>query len=170
VETEQTGRKRFEEVIVVDLFKSYLFKRLDDRQLKRVTGIAEEMAMCEGQKIFTEGERDGRVYILKEGEVEMMTRVEETMNLPISLFREPGDLFGVSALVSPHQYSLSCRCTKPGSLLYIERERLEELNREDPDLGCKLSGNLAAYFLDRLKETRNQLKIHFKTILMSTRS
>jgi CRP-like cAMP-binding protein len=159
-----------EGVNIMDLFKSYLFSGLDDSQMKRVAAIAAETPMSAGQKIFTEGEGNGGVYILKEGEVEMMTRVQDTLDLPISLFREPGDLFGVSALIPPHQYSLSCRCAKSGSLLHIARRQLEEVIRQDPDVGCKISSNLAAYFLERLKETRNQLKIHFKTILMSTRS
>jgi len=30
--------------------------------------------------------------------------------------------------------------------------------------------NLAAHFLDRLKETRQEVKMHFKTLLGSTRS
>jgi len=33
-----------------------------------------------------------------------------------------------------------------------------------------LMTNLAAYFLERLKETRQEVKIHFRTLLMSTRS
>jgi len=153
----------------MELFKSYLFQGLDTHQLENVAAFAVEIPMTEGQKIFTEGEEDGRIYILKEGAVEMMTRVEE-LDLPVSMFRAPGELFGVSALVPPYRYSLSARCAKPGALLSIERKRLETAARQDPDLGCKLSGNLAAYFLDRLKETRNELKIHFKILLMSTRS
>lgn len=154
----------------MEFFQSYLFKGLDDRQLENVSAIASEILMSQGQKIFTEGEEEGRIYILKEGAVEMLTRVEDALDLPISLLREPGSLFGVSALVSPYRYSLSSRCAKPGSLLCIERTRLEEITRKDPDLGCKISGNLSAYFLERLKETRNQLKLHFKTILTYTRS
>ncbi len=154
----------------MDLFRSYLFSGFDSGQLNAVRAIAVEMPMSNGQKIFSESEKDGRIFILKSGEVEMTTRVENGLELPISLLREPGDLFGVSALIQPYQYSLSARCATPGSLLYIERKRLEEIALKDPDFACKISSNLAAFFLGRLKETRNQLKIHFKTLLMSTRS
>ena len=154
----------------MDLFKSYLFEGLDDGQLKNILAISVEVPMSEGQIIFSEGKKDGRVFILKKGVVEMTTRVENGLELPISLFREPGDLFGVSALIPPYQYSLSARCSKAGTLVYIDQKRLEEICLDDKEIACKISGNLAAFFLNRLKETRNQLKIHFKTILMSTRS
>jgi CRP-like cAMP-binding protein len=154
----------------MDLFRSYLFEGLDADQMKNVETISLEMAMSEGQVIFSEGEKDGRIFILKEGAIEMTTRVENGLELPISLFRDPGDLFGVSALIPPFQYSLSSRCAETGSLLYIEQKQLAKICSQDMDIGCKISSNLAAFFLSRLKETRNQLKIHFKTILMSTRS
>lgn len=154
----------------MDLFRAYLFRGLDARQMESVATIAMEIPLEEGQKIFTEGEEDGRIYIVKEGAVELTTRIENGLDLPISMLRDPGDLFGVSALLPPYQYSLSSRCAKQCSLLYIERKHLEKLMAEDKALALSIKSNLAEYFLNRLKETRNELKIHFKTILMSTRS
>jgi hypothetical protein len=40
---------------------------------------------------------------------------------------------------------------------------------EDHALERAVLMNLAAHFLDRLKETRHELKIHFKILLKSTR-
>ena len=154
----------------MDLFRAYLFRGLDAHQMESVSSIAMETPLEKGQQIFTEGEEDGRIYIVKEGAVELTTRIENGLDLPISMLRDPGDLFGVSALLPPYRYSLSSRCAKRGSLLYIERKRLEKLMSEDKALALSIISNLAEYFLNRLKETRNELKIHFKTILMSTRS
>ena len=41
---------------------------------------------------------------------------------------------------------------------------------EQHNLGCKILANLTTYFVEWLRETRQELKIHFKTLLMSTRS
>ncbi|MBW2337598.1 MAG: hypothetical protein JRF47_12720, partial [Deltaproteobacteria bacterium] len=52
-------------------------------------------------------------------------------------------------------------------LLEISREDLEKINDEDSALGCAIMKNLAQHLLDRLKETRQELKIHFKTLFRS---
>jgi hypothetical protein len=41
---------------------------------------------------------------------------------------------------------------------------------EDCGLGFSVMTNLAQHLLDRLKETRQELKIHFKTIFKSIHS
>jgi CRP-like cAMP-binding protein len=99
-----------------------------------------------------------------------MTAVEKDFDLPISILREPGDAFGTSALVPPYQYSLSARCVEKGILFCMETSALRKLATEDRDIGCQMMTNLAAHFLDRLRETRQEVKIHFKTLLSSTRS
>jgi CRP-like cAMP-binding protein len=99
-----------------------------------------------------------------------LTNVEKDFDLPISILREAGDVFGTSALVPPYQYSLSARCVDEGVLFCMETSALRKLAAEDRDIGCQMMTNLAGHFLDRLRETRQEVKIHFKTLLSSTRS
>jgi CRP-like cAMP-binding protein len=117
--------------------------------------------MEDGEVIFKEGEESGAVYILKNGAVELITQVENDFELPIATLRKPGEIVGTSALVSPCQYSLTARCTGKGTLLSIDRSALLEAMSEDPDLGYIIMTNLAKYFFDKLKETRQELRIHF---------
>jgi uncharacterized protein (DUF2235 family) len=42
--------------------------------------------------------------------------------------------------------------------------------QKDHELGCTIMKNLAQHFLERLKETRQEVKIHFKTIFKSIHS
>ncbi len=39
-----------------------------------------------------------------------------------------------------------------------------EQTKRDPEMGFIIMSNLAKTFLDRLKETRQEVKIHFKTL------
>jgi CRP-like cAMP-binding protein len=149
---------------------AYLFKGLDDGQMKKIEAIGKEISMKKGKQIFKEGQEANGVYILRSGAVELMTLVEHDFELPISILREPGDVFGSSALIPPYQYSLSAHCAEDGILFCIETAALRRLASEDQDIGCQIMSNLAAYFLARLKETRQEVKIHFKTLLSSTRS
>jgi CRP/FNR family cyclic AMP-dependent transcriptional regulator len=149
---------------------AYLFKGLDDGQMEKIRAIGKEISIKKGQQIFKEGQEANGVYVIREGSVELMTSVEKGFELPISILRDPGDTFGTSALIPPYQYSLSARCYEDVVIFYMETAALRKLASEDHDIGCRIMTNLAAYFLERLKETRQEVKIHFKTLLMSTRS
>jgi len=149
---------------------AYLFKGFDEGQMKKLMATGKEITMKKGQQIFREGQEANGVYVLRSGAVELMTVVEKDFDLPISLLRNPGDVFGSSALVPPYQYSLSARCVEEGTLFCMETKALRELALEDHDIGFQIMTNLAEYFLERVKETRQEVKIHFKTLLSSTRS
>jgi CRP/FNR family cyclic AMP-dependent transcriptional regulator len=154
----------------MDSSSTYLFRGMGEGQMKKILAAGKEVAMKRGQLIIKEGQPANGVYILRSGAVEFMTAVEKDFDLPISILRDPGDVFGTSALVPPHQYSLSARCVEEGVLFCMETLALRKLAAEDRDIGCQMMTNLAAHFLDRLKETRQEVKIHFKTLLSSTRS
>jgi len=138
--------------------------------MKKILAVGKEIPMKKGQQIIKEGQAADGVYIVRSGAVELMTTVAKDFDLPISILREPGDVFGTSALVPPFQYSLSARCVEEGTLFCMETAAVRKLASEDRDIGCQMMTNLAAHFLDRLKETRQEVKIHFKTLLSCLRS
>ncbi len=149
------------------LSSSFLFKGLSASQLQRLTTAATEIQIQKGQWLFQEGKTADRVYIIKSGAVEMLTQVNGEYELPIKIHRSEGGCFGTSALVPPHEYSLSAKCAEDAVLLGISRADLEKISEEDSALGCAIMKNLAQHLLDRLKETRQELKIHFKTLFRS---
>lgn len=145
----------------------YLFKGLGDDQIERITGIAREVSMKKGEGIFREGEEAKRLYILRSGAVELISKIEDLVELPIAILRDPGDIFGSGVLIEPNMYSLTARCAKTGGLLSIEGSALKDLMMEDRDLGCIVMTNLAGLYLKRLKESRQEMKTHFRTLLIS---
>jgi len=154
----------------MDSSSTYLFKGLSESQMKKILAAGKEIPVKKGQLIIKEGQAANGVYILRSGAVELMTTVEKDFDLPISILRDPGDVFGTSALVPPYQYSLTARCVEDGVLFCMETSAVRKLAAEDREIGCQMMTNLAAHFLERLKETRQEVKIHFKTLLSSTRS
>jgi len=113
---------------------AYLFRGLEDGQMKKIMATGKEIPMKKGQQIF------------REGSVELMTLVDGDFELPISILRNPGDVVGTSALVPPCQYSLSARCVEEGTLFCMETAALRRLAAEDRDIGCQIMTNLAGYF------------------------
>ena len=153
----------------MDLSLSYLFKGLNDEQLKKIEAVAIEMAIKKGQEIIKEGEKAKALYILKSGAIDLFTKVDNDLELPISILRDPGDVFGSGVLVAPFKYTLTARCFNEGILLKFERSVLKRVMKADRDLSCKIMSNLAEYYLHRLKESRREIKIHFSTLLKSYR-
>ena len=150
------------------LSQCYLFKGLSEFQLHGLSEIAEEVQIQKGRFFMKEGQQAEELFVLMEGAVELLTEVEDGFDLPIAIFRNPGDCTGTSSLVEPYIYSLNSRCVEDSKMLVIKKTALKKLMQKDHELGCTIMRNLAEHMLDRLKETRQELKIHFKTIFRST--
>lgn len=148
------------------LSSCYLFEGLSESQLSHLITIGNKTRIQAGQWLFREGEAAEQMFVLKEGAVELLTTVDD-VELPITIVKESGNCFGTSTMVPPHQYSLSARCAEDGTLLCIKKTDLDQLINADVEMGHAILVNLAKHFLDRLKEARQELKIHFKTIFKS---
>jgi CRP-like cAMP-binding protein len=135
--------------------------------MKRLKGIAREVVAHDCDWLFQEGREASEFFVLREGAVELLTSVNGHFELPITLLRSPGDCFGSSAIVAPHTYSLSARSKGTSSLLAIDRQRLLQLFQEDWAFGYVVMTNVAQHLLDRLRETRQELKTHFKSLFQS---
>lgn len=151
------------------LHSSYLFKGLSESQFHGLSEITKQVRAQKGQFLMHEGQKAEELFVLKKGAVELLTRVNDDLvnndfELPIAILRTPGDCSGTSSLVEPYIYSLSARCFEDSELLIIKHTDLKNLMLSDHELGCTLMKNLAQHLLDRLKETRHELKIHFKTL------
>ena len=142
----------------------HLFEGLSEIQFERLASLMEEISIKKGQRLFKEGEAAEELYCLKQGAVEMLTSIDDHVELPIAILRSEGSYFGMSSLVSPHIYSLSARSFEDSILTVIKRSKLMEETKGDPEMGFIIMSNLAKTFLDRLKETRQEVKIHFKTL------
>ena len=57
---------------------------------------------------------------------------------------DPGDIIGWSSLVENDTYTASAECLVPVKVLRIEKQRLDEILREDPASGMIFFKNLAA--------------------------
>ena len=152
------------------LVACYLFKGLKESQLQRLSEVAREVEIEKEQWLFREGLKAEEIYLLKNGAVELITKVDDDFELPIAMLRNPGSCFGTSALVAPHVYSLSARCAEGGSILIIRQVDLLKLVQQDRDLGCTVMTNWAEHLLHRLQDNRQQLKIHFKTLFQQVQT
>ena len=149
------------------LSSCFLFGRLSEPQLERVRAISQNKKIQKGQWLFREDEEAQHFYLIREGAIELLTIVDEKIEIPISMVRTNNGCIGIGALVAPFRYSLSARAAQDSNLLVFKREDLEALKQEDPGLVCIMMNNLAQKLLERLKETRKEVKIHFMNLVRS---
>ena len=145
----------------------YLFEDLSNAQLSKLITLGKESRIKKGQWIYHENDPADCFYILKDGAVELLTTLDDSFELPITIRRLPGCCFGTAALIPPHKYSLSARGAENSGLLMIKRSDVQKVIQKDHELGQALWSNLAIHFLNRLRESRQELKIHFKNIFRS---
>ena len=151
-----------------------LFNGLTRNQFQDLSKITKKIQRRKGQILMQEGQNSEKLFVLEQGAVELLTKINlndsyDDFELPIVILRDPGDFTGISALLEPYECSLTARCFSDSQLVCFDREDLRQLIIADHEMGCTLMKNLAVYILNRLKETRRELKIHFKTLLVSSR-
>jgi CRP-like cAMP-binding protein len=150
----------------------YLFQGLSKPELDSLSQIAfgQKVQFQKDQWLFRENRPAEQIFILENGAVELVTKVDDAVELQITTKRLPGSCIGSSALVPPHLYILSARGIENSSLLAIKQTDLQNLIDKDRELGFAIMNNLAKHLLERLKETRQELKIHFKILFRSVHS
>jgi CRP-like cAMP-binding protein len=151
----------------MNLLACYLFQGLSPSQLERIAAVSTEQQLKEGHWLFKEEQPATSLYLLKDGAIELVTRVEDAIEIPVAIIRPDNGCLGIGALVEPRLYSLSARCLKDSIVLKIEQSELQNLMQDDIELRCTIMTNLAQKLLDRLKETRQEVKIHFMNLVRS---
>ena len=132
-----------------------------------LTAITIEEQFQKGKWLFYKDQMADKIYLVKKGAVELLIKVQDTIEIPIAIMRPDNGCVGIGALVEPFRYTLSARCTDDSTLLAMKREDLQALMRKDHELGCIIMKNLAQKLLLRLTETRKEMKIHFLNLVRS---
>jgi len=145
----------------------YLFQGLVQSQIERIDAIAQEEKFQKGQWLFHEGQEARQLYLVKAGAVELVIKVEDAIEIPMAIIRPYNGCLGIGALFEPYRYSVSARCLDYSTLLVIAKNRFDDLMREDSGMHCVIMTNVAKKLLNRLKETRQEIKIHFMNLVRS---
>ena len=145
----------------------FLFQGLSQSQIERIAAITQEQQFQKDQWLFHEDQEAQHLYLVKDGAVELLFKVEDAIEIPIAIIRPDNGSLGVGALIEPYRYSLSGRCLDDSTLSVIARTQLHELMDDDSELRCIIMTNLAKKLLNRLKETRQEVKIHFMNLVRS---
>jgi CRP/FNR family cyclic AMP-dependent transcriptional regulator len=141
------------------LKQSDIFYQFTPTQLELVANLCQEIVFNAGDLIFQENSSSKELYVITQGEVDILINRGTTGNLverketAVARLRR-GQSFGEVALVDEGLRSASARASqKDTRLLIIQREKIIILCETYPQLGYRLMYNLAADLAMKIRNT-----------------
>ena len=145
--------------IVNFLKQSDIFYQFTPTQLELVANLCQEVVFNAGDIIFRENSASTELYVIAQGEVDILINSGiagtsiESLDEPVARLRR-GQSFGEVALVDEGLRSATARATQRDTrLLVIPRDKLIMLCETYPQLGYRLMNNLAADLAMKIRNT-----------------
>jgi CRP-like cAMP-binding protein len=139
------------------------FAFMDEKQLKAVAAIAQEVRFNAGDEICEAHTPSDALYFLTKGSIlyYMVVISEYQPDYRKEYFIgvvNPGEIFGISSLIgSHHLHTATLRAEKPSSVIRIDAAALRRLCETDVYLSLGLMEAVANTAMSRLEMTRVQL-------------
>lgn len=136
--------------------RSELTAAIPDGHQRRFTALARQVSFPAGTRVFEEGGRADRFWIIRGGAVALDVHVPGRHAATVETLG-PGELLGWSWLVPPHQWHLGAETRGPVRADEFDAVRVRELAAGDPVLGKALAEYVATVVGERLRATRTRL-------------
>ena len=150
-------------MIPLELLRRFpFFSFMDDKELKAVSTIAQELRLNAGDILIESGAPADALYFLIEGHLPyyMVVTTEHVPDYRQEYFIgyiNPGEIFGISALIEPYQFTAMIRADGPCRVIKIDAPALRALCEVDFHLSVGLMKAVAQAAMERLQMTRTQL-------------
>ena len=126
-----------------------LFHLMTDRQQNLLCQCLKQVHFSANSSIIQEGEQDHQLWIVGQGECEVVKSVGETSHLLATI--GPGSLFGEMSFFNDKAHSATVRSRTDVSLWQLSRNCFEELQTRDPLAAHQLLINLLNLTSERLR-------------------
>ena len=131
-------------------------KGLEDAQLETLASHARFVSCPEGAFLARERHDAHGLYLIESGRVAIEVHAPRRGGVPVQTLG-PGEVFGWSWLIAPHQWHFDARALEPTTAILLEAPQLLRLCESDHDMGFQLLRRLATVLANRLAATRQQL-------------
>ena len=106
------------------------FENLSSEEVNDFFVSLGELAVDADQPVLRQGKPNDRLFLVKSGGFKLVHENQDKEQLIHIL--SSGRIFGMDTFFSINVCTVSVICLSPGTLLYIERERLESLKKKNP--------------------------------------
>ena len=114
-----------------------LFSHLKKKDLERIGRLSQQQVFHQGDIIIKEGDRDGRLFVVLTGEVEVIKGLGGNKERCFGTLG-PGSYFGEMALIDDYVRSASVTATKETTVLSIDQWDLRQEILKHPMLAVEL--------------------------------
>lgn len=135
---------------------SSLFDMLSDEELKAIATLADEVRAARGQVLFEEGQLGDALYVLSQGEVEVLGR-DAVGALRSLATLGPQQFFGEMSLIDKEHRSATIRARTDCELLRLSSDHLTAFRRQHRDGFTFIVLNIARMLSARLREANQRL-------------
>jgi CRP/FNR family transcriptional regulator, cyclic AMP receptor protein len=145
------------------------FAGLDHKYVVTLANVAEEIKIEAGEYLFHEGDQLDHFYMVLEGAAAIVVEIPAS-NVDHKLSEQftgemknkevvisaigPGEVFGWSALVPPHDATTSGKATTPCRIITFDAQELLRIFVEECDFGYLMIQKMAQVVRDRLRDLR----------------
>ena len=157
-------RLRVDEAELERLHGIGLFGGLGDDVLTSFVGALPIEDLGAGSVVFKEGESGRELFVLLEGEIEVMRRSKRGHEIRVAMLG-PGDWFGEMSILDVLPRSATARVVAPAKLLRMSAHELDSLYRRDLRSYSLLVLNIAREMSRRLRVADGLLAEHIGNVL-----
>jgi CRP-like cAMP-binding protein len=133
-----------------------MLRALPPEHHERLMRCSREVSFPEGARLFEEGGRADRFWIIRTGTIELDMRVPGRRPAVIETLRH-NELVGWSWLFAPHTYHLGAEATTPVRAYEFDATAVRLMCQEDPVLGSAVSQWVGDVLAHRLRSARTRL-------------
>ena len=131
-----------------------LFEGVDFEVMNEIAGICSEDSHSKDTVLFEKDEQAKCLYFLLEGTVYLVIKNGGSITYNLS---EPGDVFGWSSMLENGKYTASGICATDLKVVKIERDKLNRIFQNRPEVGFKVLQRLAGVISRRLSNAYGDL-------------
>jgi len=133
-----------------------LFGALPPQARERLTELGRDVSFPAGTRVFEEGHRADRFWVIGSGSVALDLHVPGRQAAQVGTLG-PGDLLGCSWLFAPYIWHLGAQTRTPVTAEEYDAEAVRSLCEADPVLGYAVTRRVAEIVTHRLQGTRTRL-------------
>ena len=131
-----------------------LFEGVDFEVMNEIAGICSEESYSKDTVLFEKDEQAKCLYFLLEGTLYLVIKNGGSITYNLS---EPGDVFGWSSMLENGKYTASGICATDLKVVKIERDKLNRIFQNRPEVGFKVLQRLAGVISRRLSNAYRDL-------------
>ncbi|MET7916657.1 cyclic nucleotide-binding domain-containing protein [Streptomyces avermitilis] len=133
-----------------------MLRALPSEHQQRLMRVALEVSFPEGTRLFEEGARADRFWVIRTGAIDLDMHVPGRKAPVIETLRH-NELVGWSWLFAPHIWHLGAETTTPVRAYEFDAVAVRAMCQEDPALGLAVAHWVGEILAHRLRSARTRL-------------